>query len=167
MTRTPDKAEQLQTLGAQPVICHVFEVEALRDVVGTCGPDVILHQLTEVPDDRGRIRELAAANTRMRREGTRNLVAAEQAAGVPRFVAQSVAWQIAGDGGVAVEDHERAVLGAGGVVIRYGQFFGPGTYFESELPPPPRVHIDDAARRTVAALDEPGGVLLVSDDQPD
>lgn len=106
------------------------------------------------------------ANARMRRQGTRNLLAAAEAAGATRFIAQSVAWQIPGDGGAAVEEHERAVLDSSGVVIRYGQFYGPGTYFESELPPPPRVHVDDAARRTVPALEEPSGVLVVLEDQP-
>jgi hypothetical protein len=45
----------------------------------------------------------------------------------------------------ASAEHERAVLQAGGVVIRYGQFYGPGTYYETDPPPPPRVHVDDAA----------------------
>jgi hypothetical protein len=57
------------------------------------------------------------------------------------------------------------VLGADGVVIRYGQLYGPGTYYEEEPPPPPRVHVDDAARQTVPALDVPLGVMLVVDDR--
>ena len=54
------------------------------------------------------------------------------------------------------------MLDFGGVVLRYGQFYGPGTYWETEVPPPPRIHIDEAARRTVAALDaEPAAVIEV------
>ncbi len=101
----------------------------------------------------------------MRREGTRNLVAAASAAGA-RVVAQSVAWQVPGDGGAAVEEHERAVLDAEGVVIRYGQLYGPGTFFESELPPVPRVHVDAAARRTLPMLDAPSGVVVVTEEPP-
>lgn len=139
MTRTPGKANRLLTLGAWPVVCDVFDLEALCDAVGSYRPDVVLHQLTDLPDDQSQITERAAANARMRREGTRNLLVAAKRALTPRFVAQSVAWQLPGDGGAAVEEHELAVLDAGGVVIRYGQFYGPGTYFESEVPPaPPR-----------------------------
>ena len=47
------------------------------------------------------------------------------------------------------------MLNAGGVVIRYGQLYGPGTYYETEQPPPPRIHVDEAARRTVPILDAP------------
>jgi hypothetical protein len=51
------------------------------------------------------------------------------------------------------------------VVIRYGQLYGPGTYYQAGLPPPPRVHVDDAARQTVPALHVPLGVTLVADDR--
>ena len=166
MTRTQAKAEQLRGLGAQPVICDVFDLDALCEAVPAFGAEAVIHQLTDLPDDPAHIPELAGANARMRRQGTRNLLAAANAAGAARFVAQSVAWAIPGDGGAAVEEHEHAVLDAGGVVIRYGQFYGPGTYWETELPSPPRVQIHDAARRTLPALDQPSGVLIVTDDQP-
>jgi hypothetical protein len=73
-------------------------------------------------------------------------------------VAQSVAWPLRGDGGAATVDLEHAVAEIDGVVLRYGRFYDPGTYFEHAKPPHPRVHIDDAARRTVEALfmAEPG-----------
>lgn len=165
MTRSQTKVELLEAVGAEPVVCDVFDLEALCAAVVSFRPEIVVHELTDLPDDRGRIAELGAANSRMRREGTRNLLAAAKAAEVRRFVAQSVAWQIPGDGGAAVEEHERSVLDAGGVVVRYGQFYGPGTYFESEPPPPPRVHVDDAARRTLVALDGPGGVITVTEEQ--
>ena len=81
------------------------------------------------------------------------------AAGPARVLAQSIAWQLPGDGGAAVHEMEAMVLGAGGVVLRYGQFYGPGTYHQTEPPPPPRIHIDTAAQETVRALDAPPGVL--------
>jgi nucleoside-diphosphate-sugar epimerase len=122
-----------------------------------------MHQLTDLPDDEARLREWRGANARIRRQGTRNLLAAASAAGVERVLAQSVAWTIAGDGGAAVEEMEQMVLAAGGVVVRYGQFYGPGTYHPNE-PPPPRIHVDAAALRTVELLDAPTGIVTVIDD---
>lgn len=97
----------------------------LCEAVVSFGTEVVLHELTDLPDDRAQIPEYGAGNARMRRQGTRNLLAAAQAAGAAQFIAQSVAWQVPGDGGAAVEEHERAVLDSSGVVIRYGQFYGP------------------------------------------
>ena len=64
-----------------------------------------------------------------------------------RILAQSIAWEPPGKRGASYREHETAVLDAGGVVVRYGQLYGPGTYFETETPPPPRIQIDDAATR--------------------
>jgi len=51
-------------------------------------------------------------------------------------------------------------------VIRYGTFYGPGTYSGADrVPPPPRIQVDEAARRTVALLTAPSGVVVVTDDQ--
>lgn len=166
MTRTPEKASRLMALGAWPVVCDVYDLEDLCEAVDSYRPDVVVHQLTDLPDDPSRVPEMAVANNRMRREGTRNLLEAARRAQVPRFVAQSVAWPLPGDGGAAVEEHEQAILEAGGVVVRYGQLYGPGTWFESDMPPPPRVNVLDAASRTVAALTSPTGVLVVADDEP-
>ena len=102
----------------------------------------------------------------MRREGTSNLIAAWRAAGAERFLAQSVAWTLPGDGAAAVAELEEQTLAIGGVVLRYGQFYGEGTY-HSTPPEPPRVAIDVAAAKTVAALSAPSGVVTVVDDEPD
>ena len=163
MTRTPEKADLLRSLGADPVICDVYDADALTDAVVACQADAIVDLLTDLPDDEDSIPKFEAANARMRRDGTRNLLAAAGAYGTSRFVAQSLAWELGGDAGDAVHEHERAVLGAGGVVLRYGQFFGPGTYFEDEAPPPPRIHVDEAARRTVPALEAAPGVILITE----
>ncbi|MHB8335585.1 MAG: NAD-dependent epimerase/dehydratase family protein [Acidimicrobiales bacterium] len=112
MTRTPGKADWLRQVGAEPVVCDVFDRDTLFEVVDRFAPDVVIHQLTDLPDDPAHILAHATANNRMRREGTTNLVDAAQACGV-RVIAQSVAWQLPGDGGVAVEFHERTVLDAG------------------------------------------------------
>jgi len=164
MTRSEAKAQRLRELGAEPVVCDVFDADALVAAVVDFGAEAIVHQLTDLPDDPSKLAEGRAANARIRHEGTRNLMAAARAADTTRIVAQSVAWEMSGDGLAAVEYLEGSVLGAGGVVIRYGQLYGPGTYYETEPPPPPRVHVDDAARRTVPALDAQPGIIVVTDD---
>ncbi len=86
-----------------------------------------MHQLTDLPDEVERIPEYAARNNRIRTEGIRILLAAARAAGATRFLVQSIAWTPPA-GGQAGAEHERLVLAVGGVVLRYGAFYGPGTY---------------------------------------
>ncbi|NJC73637.1 NAD(P)-dependent oxidoreductase [Planosporangium thailandense] len=164
MTRTPSKADSLRAVGAEPVVCDVFDADALTEAVVSFRPDTVLHELTDLPDDRQLLPQAAEANSRIRREGTRNLLDAARAASAGRFLAQSVAWTLPGDGGAAVADLESAVLAAGGVVLRYGQFYGDGTFYPHTPPAPPRVHVADAARRTVAALHAPSGVITIVDE---
>jgi nucleoside-diphosphate-sugar epimerase len=122
MTRSPRKVAQLESLGAEPVVCDVYDAETLTAAVGAFGPDTVMDQLTDLPDHASQI-PLAARNDRMLSEGTRNLLAAAQAAGAPRILAQSIAWELPGQRGSTYRAHERAVLDAGGVVIRYGQLY--------------------------------------------
>lgn len=164
MTRTAAKADSLRALGAEPVVCDVYDLEALTEAVVFFAPAAVLHELTDLPDDPRLIPQLAGATSRIRREGTRNLLAAARAASARRFLAQSVAWSLPGEGAAAVRDLETAVLEAGGVVLRYGQLYGEGTYYQDTLPAPPRVHVDEAARRTVEALGAPPGIVTVVDD---
>ena len=164
MTRSEANVEALRGLGAEPVVCDVFDAARLRGAVIDFDPDLVMHQLTDLPDDARRIRDNPSANPRIRREGTRNLLAAAADSGADRFLAQSVAWPLRGDGGAAVAEMEAMVLAAGGVILRYGQFYGPGTYHPAELPEPPRVDIDKAAARTVDVLDAPSGIIEVVDD---
>jgi nucleoside-diphosphate-sugar epimerase len=124
----------------------------------------MLNELTDLPDDAAQISEHANLNARIRTEGTRNLIEAARRSGSPKILAQSVAWQLPdGPDAQAVAELERSVLAEGGVVLRYGQFYGPGTYNEQKLPGEPRVHIDRAAERTVEALGEPTGVVTIID----
>jgi len=120
-------------------------------------------ELTDLPDDRERLHAFEAANDRMRREGTRNLLDAAAAAKAPRFLAQSIAWQLPGERGAAVDELERTVLEVDGVVLRYGQLYGPGTFYESELPEPPRVHVEEAAARTAHLLEAESGAVTITD----
>ncbi|MFI7667261.1 NAD(P)H-binding protein [Nocardia sp. NPDC049526] len=163
MTRSAAKADQVRSAGAEPVVCDVYDLDALTAAVVAFRPDLVMHQLTDLPDDAALLPELVGANARIRSEGTRNLIAAAQAAGAKRFLAQSIAWEPPAGRGAVIQEHEAAVLDIGGVVVKYGQFYGPGTYYESELPDHPRVHVDDAAARTVSLVDAPSGVVVVAD----
>jgi len=164
MTRSPGKAVSLAAAGVDPVVCDVFDVPTLFAAVGEAHPDLVMHQLTDLPDDWSDFDEHAAAHNRIRREGTHKLVAAARAAGAERFFAQSVAFEVPGEGGTAVADLEAAVLAYPGVVLRYGQFFGPGTYHPEQAPPPPRIHIAEAARRTVAVLSAAPGIVSIMEE---
>jgi nucleoside-diphosphate-sugar epimerase len=159
MTRTPQLAPALQTAGIEPVVCDVYDRERLIADVQRFAPDAVIHQLTDLPDDAAEIPAHAERNLRIRTEGTANLLAAAQAAGASRILVQSIAWQLTGARAEAMATFERSVLDAGGVVIRYGQLYGPGTYYEREPPEGPRVAVAEAARRTAELLDAPSGIV--------
>lgn len=165
LTRSPDKASLLESLGAEAVVGDVFDRDRLIEAVVGFGPDLLMHQLTDLPDDPSLIEDFLGANARIRREGTANLLEAAAAAGVRRFLGQSVAWKLSGEGGASVQQMEEMIVSAGGTVLRYGQLYGPGTYYPSDPPGRPRIHVDDAARRTMETLDfGPGIVELVDPD---
>ncbi|MFA7266366.1 MAG: NAD-dependent epimerase/dehydratase family protein [Candidatus Nanopelagicales bacterium] len=161
MSRSEQAAEKLRDLGAEPIICDVYDLERLTTVVESFEPDVVVHQLTDLPDDGAQVPAFIPNNERMRREGTGNLLAA--ARGVP-VIAQSIAFTPVGGDSPSVREHEDAVLAAGGVVVQYGLLYGPDTWFPSSLPSAPRIHVDDAARRTVPLLNAPSGVIILVDD---
>ena len=164
LTRSPGKTELLSHLGAEPILCDVFDRDALIRAVRDFKPDVMLNELTDLPDDAAQISEHANLNARIRTEGTWNLIEAARRNQSPKILAQSVAWQLPdGPDAQAVAELERSVLAEGDVVLRYGQFYGPGTYHEQKPPGEPRVHIDRAAERTVEALGEPKGVVVITD----
>jgi len=132
------------------------------------GPEVVFHQLTDLPDDITDLGRFSDRSDRMRSEGTRNLLAAAAAAKAHRVIAQSISWELADEQRRAITaSHERAVLRAGGVVIRYGQLYGPGTFYAGDPPPPPRIHVENAAPMTLPALAlaAPPGVTIVIDDR--
>ena len=138
----------------------------LDQIPGSLGSvaSIQLCVFTDLPDDAAQISKYASLNARIRTEGTRNLIEAARRSGSPKILAQSLAWQLPdGPDAQAVAELERSVLAEGGVVLRYGQFYGPGTYHEQQPPAEPRVHIDRAAERTVEALGEPTGVVVIID----
>jgi nucleoside-diphosphate-sugar epimerase len=174
-TRSPEKVPALRALGVEPVVVDVFDAAALRRVVGDLRPEVVIHQLTDLPHalEASRMAEALPRNARLRDEGTRNLVAAAVAAGARRLVAQSIAFVYAdgptphreedplladtdpiyGETVRGVKSLERQVLGAplDGIVLRYGFFYGPGTGFDAPVAPG-SVHVDAAARAAELAL---------------
>jgi nucleoside-diphosphate-sugar epimerase len=144
VSRTPAGVERIRNLAATAVQADALDAEGLRRAVGAAAPEVVIHQLTDLSGADG------AANLRMRREGTRNLVGAAKAAGVGRIVAQSISWAYApGEGpaeetvpldGAAAETRARTVAGVRAleetaaeletaVVLRYGLLYGPGTWY--------------------------------------
>src|SRR4051794_18857751 len=158
-TRTKAKFLKLRDLGARPLVLDALDPDAVAQAVAETEPDVIVHQLTALPeslDIRHFDRDFAMTN-RLRTEGTDHLLAAGRAVGVRRFLAQSYAgWPFARSGGpVKTEDDpldptpadtmrstldairhlEEAVTGAEwteGIVLRYGGFYGPGTSLSSD-----------------------------------
>ncbi len=164
-TRSAAKADLLTALGATPVLCDVYDREHLIEVAVAAAPELVMHQLTDLPDNPDDLGpDVYAANARIRTEGTDNLLAAASAAHAPRVVAQSIAWQASNP--ASVEHLERAVLDFGGVVLRYGQFHGPGTWSRTadDIPDDgPKVDVDHAAAATVAHLTSPTGTYTIVD----
>jgi nucleoside-diphosphate-sugar epimerase len=164
MTRTRAKLEGLQAAGVTPVLCDVFDREALCAAVEDFRPDIVVHQVTDLPDRLENLDEFLPRNNRVRSEGTRNLLAAAEAASSSAFLAQSIAWRTGPGTGPVLDAHENSVVAAGGTVLRYGLFYGPETFFEAGAPPHPRVHVDDAARRTTPFLAGRSGIFNITED---
>jgi nucleoside-diphosphate-sugar epimerase len=162
MTRSAEKATRLASVGAEPIVCDVFDRPALTRSVRAFSPDLLLHELTDLPDDLESLPADSLLNARIRSEGTRNLLDALEGLNSPKVVAQSVAWTMRpGVEADAVAELEKVVLAANGVVLRYGLLYGPGTYFEADPPADPRVHIDVAVARTLDALGAAPGIVRI------
>ncbi|MQA24887.1 MAG: NAD-dependent epimerase/dehydratase family protein [Micromonosporaceae bacterium] len=211
-TRTSRKAEQLRAAGVEPATMDGLDRDAVMEAVAAAKPDVVVHQLTALsgsPDLR-RFDKFFTETNRLRVEGTDHLLAAAQAAGARRFIAQSfTGWPNERSGSpVKTEDDPldphpaaasrqtvaairhvetvvRAASGIEGVVLRYGGFYGPGNTLGAggELLEMVRkrrlpvvgggggvwsfVHIDDAARATVLAVEDGApGLYNIVDDEP-
>ena len=188
-TRSAAKATQIEASCGQPVVVDAFDAAALTRVVVAARPDVVIHQLTDLPQtpDPKTAEATVEANARLRTEGTRNLVAAAREAGVRRVIAQSIAFayapgpephhesdplNLAAEGlrkrsaeGVAAL--EWAVLHAPleGIVLRYGRLYGPGTWTQVPEGRAP-LHVDAAAHAALLALErgEPGIYNIAEDD---
>ncbi len=210
-TRSPERAEAIRAAGAAPVVVDALDAPALTEAVGQAAPEVVVHELTALPErfDPRKL-DMYEPTNRIRSEGTRNLLEAARAAGARRFVCQSIAFAYAprerpeildedaplnltapppfSESVRVVDAMERAVLdadGLEGLVLRYGWFYGPGTYYAEDGSTAHEVrrrrfpvvgsgvglfsfvHIDDAAAATVAAVERGApGVYNVVDDEP-
>jgi nucleoside-diphosphate-sugar epimerase len=140
LTRSPSKTELLSHHGAEPILCDVFDRQALIEAVRGFKPDVVLNELTDLPDDAAQISEFEALNARIRTEGNQNLIEAARQSGSPKILAQSLAWQLP-DGprcpgcrrtGAFRSRRERRCAAD-------GPFYGPGTYHGQQPPKEPRV----------------------------
>ena len=162
LSRHSSGVEAIQSAGGQGRVCNVYNLELLMEIASDYRPEAIIHQLTDLPDDPLLIDD--AANARIRLVGTDNLLAAAQSVRATRFLAQSVAWSLPGIGGEAVANLETRVLGAQGVVVRYGRLYGPGTYYPTAVPDSPRIRADSAAARTVDLIGIDSGVFTLTED---
>ncbi|HEY2532866.1 MAG TPA: NAD(P)-dependent oxidoreductase [Xanthobacteraceae bacterium] len=190
-TRSGEKAAELRARGIDAVVVDVFDAEALRAAVLRARPEVVIHQLTDLPQvvDPARFAEALGRNSRLRSEGTVNLMAAAQVAGARRLIAQSIAFAyadgpephaendplVAAEGeqpsavsarGVrALEAAVRHTPGVDGIVLRYGRLYGPGTW---NWAPSGRgaLHVDAAARAALLAIARgtPGVYNIAEDD---
>jgi nucleoside-diphosphate-sugar epimerase len=176
MTRSAEKAEELRSQGVEPAVVDVFDAEALSKVVIAARPEIVIHQLTDLPPgiDPARMAEAIVANARIRDEGTRNLVRAAQSVGSRRLIAQSIAWAYApgpqpfreeapldakAEGGraisvggvIALENWTLNATPLEGIVLRYGRLYGPGTGIDA-VPTLLPVHVDAAAYAALLAI---------------
>ena len=182
-TRSPARAEVLARSGANPVIVDVYDGVALCQAVERARPDVVIHQLTDLPDQMTAEERGAALerNARMRVAGTNNLMVAAVAAGVGRVVAQSIAFAYApgplphredapllpglsADGVRALEAAVTSTDGVAGLVLRYGRLYGPGTWTSVPEGTSP-LHVDAAAQAALLAVHRGGsGIYNIAED---
>lgn len=152
MTRSPEGAALLDSMGATPVFGNVFDEVRLGEVVARAEPEIVIHQLTAFGATDA---DPFAETIRVREQGTRNLVGAAKRAKARRFVAQSISFICNPvEGGLTDEDtplylaapqetvrrlaqsvaelEEQTIHRSGmdGIVLRYGWFYGPGTNYD-------------------------------------
>jgi nucleoside-diphosphate-sugar epimerase len=179
LTRRENKAAVLRNLGAVPVVGDVFDTDALSEALSAARPDIVIHQLTDLPPGLAPalMADATERNAHVRRAGTASLMTAAQRAGARLMVAQSIAWgyadgalphtettpldvQAEGRRGVSVggvralEDTVLKTPGITGIVLRYGQLYGPGTGSDTAQGKSMPLHVDGAARATLLAMDD-------------
>jgi uncharacterized protein YbjT (DUF2867 family) len=147
LTRSADKATSLRGVGVEPVVADAYDRERLVRVIVEARPDIVVNFLTDLTD-----RSLER-NARLRREVGPAIVDAAEAASARRIVVESIAWSLEGTPGEAVSLLEARALDSplDALVIRFGRFWGPGTW-NAEPQEPPSVHIDDAGRRAAELI---------------
>jgi nucleoside-diphosphate-sugar epimerase len=181
-TRSKGKADELKALGVTPAIVDVYDLEKLSETVADAAPEIVIHQLTDLPDvnDPEQMKVSRERNTRIREDGTRNLISAAVSAGATRMIAQSIAFAYApgpkpysetslldpaATGVISLESQVLNNAAFIGVVLRYGRLYGPGTWAATPPADGP-LHIDDAAdaARRAATQGRPGIYNVAEED---
>src|SRR5262247_2231081 len=209
LTRLPDSAPASKEIDAEPVSADALDAAAVKAAVGRIRPEAVINELTSLPRHYTPAEMKAAAprDYKVRVEGNMNLLAALRDSGVRRYLLQSSGfWYEPGAGlayesvpfissaspGVAasartymeLEARASATPGIEVVALRYGFFYGPGTWYacdgdtgdqvrQQQVPIIGEgqgiysfVHIDDAAGATAAALECPPGAYNIVDGNP-
>jgi len=208
MTRAGSGVDLLREVGATPSFADAFDPVAVRAAIEAASPDVVIDQLTWLPANPADIIKAMPNDTRLHRDGGANLLAAAEELGVSRYIVQSRGFYLdappakladetaslrydapgeIGDSARVIGKYEDNVLAAAsldGVVLRYGFFYGPGTWYRPNGAIADQVrkqeaavigegnavwsfvHIDDAVAATVAALTSATGVYNIVDDDP-
>lgn len=158
LTRAPEKVPVLRQLGVDGAVCDVYDHEALLQLARRARPETVVNFVTDLASGS------ALANNRIRREGGRNLLQAAETAGASRLVVESVAFPLDDDAGAAVDELEESARRFAGdvLVLRFGRFWGPGTFHEAR-PEPPAVHVDKAGAEAARLLAHaPPGTYIVT-----
>ncbi len=174
-TRSDNKVALLQEMGVKPVVVDVYDAEQLKKIVADIKPEVVIHQLTDLPYalDEKEMEAALVRNARLRTEGTKNLVDAAVNAGSKRIIAQSISFiydegrtphveedallplthPVYGETVEGVMNLERQVVESGveGIVLRYGLLYGPKTGFDTPIAPA-SVHVEAAAKAAELAV---------------
>jgi nucleoside-diphosphate-sugar epimerase len=185
-TRSAASAREIERAGGRPAVLDVYDAPAVTAAVAAARPEILIHQLTDLPRafDEAKLAEAYANNARIRTEGTRNLLNSAKSAGVRRLIVQSIAFGYAPGGEPhpetdplnladparsvtvkAAADMERQVLDSGieSVLLRYGLFYGPGTWSQGPVRKP-ALHIDAGAHAVLLALTGNPGIYNIADD---
>jgi 2-alkyl-3-oxoalkanoate reductase len=155
-TRSAGRVRMIEAAGGTGVVCDALDRDAVHRTVAAAAPEVVIHQLTALPDSFGKLSRGAEPTNRLRRDGTRHLVDAAIAAGARRVIAESIAFLYPPDRSgpaderepiwadapppyrtmmAALSELERAVTetsGIEGIVLRYGTLYGPGTWYAAD-----------------------------------
>jgi 2-alkyl-3-oxoalkanoate reductase len=208
MTRAGPGVDRLRELGALVFSADAFDSKAVRDAIEAAAPDVVMDQLTWLPANPADLIKSMPNDTRLHQEGGGNLLAGANQLGVRRYVLQSRGFYLDAPAGQLADEtakfrydapgeigastraigaYERRVLASPaleGVILRYGFFYGPGTWYRPDGAVAEQVrkresaiigegnavwsfvHIDDAIAATVATLTAEPGIYNIVDDDP-
>jgi nucleoside-diphosphate-sugar epimerase len=139
LTRAREKLPLLRALGAEGIVCDVYDSGELVRLAQERRPQVVVNFVTDLSAG------ISEANNRARREGGKNLVSAAEAAGSRRLILESVASPLGRPAAEALEQMEQTALESPleVLILRFGRLWGPATFYQ-EPPEPPAIHIEDA-----------------------